>query len=108
MYDSAEYEIVSYHVRFWEYKPSVIRRAATIFARGNGYIELPTRLQKRRAIINIKNTNNQCFIICMYRAINYDKKNRNNSRDVDAKELEVFKKQFNSSAIGEEYVDVGK
>jgi hypothetical protein len=106
--DEQENDIVSYHVRFWEYRPSVIRRAATIFAKGNGYIEVPTWLQNRRAIINIKNTDNQCFIKCLYRAINYDSKNRNNNRDVDAKELEAFRKQFNCSAIGEEYVDIGK
>jgi hypothetical protein len=102
------HDIVSYHVRFWEYRPAAIRRVATVFAMGNGYIELPTWLQKRRAIINIKNTDNQCFIKCVYRAINYDKKNRNNNRDVSDKELNEFKKQLNCEAIGEEYVDIGK
>jgi hypothetical protein len=103
-----QHDIVSYHVRFWEYRPAAVRRATTVFAKGNGFIELPTWLQNRRAIINIKNTDNQCFIKCVYRAINYDKKNRNNSRDVSDQELEEFKKQLNCEAIGEEYVDIGK
>jgi hypothetical protein len=86
----------------------VIRRATSLFARGNGYIETPKWLQNRRAIINIKNTDNQCFIKCLYRAINYDKKNRNNNRDVNPEELETFKKQYNCRAIGDDYVDIGQ
>jgi hypothetical protein len=105
--DVAVHDIVSYHVRFWEYRPSVIRRATSLFARGNGYIETPKWLQNRRAIINIKNTDNQYFIKCLYRAINYDSKNRNNNRDVNHEELEAFKKQFNCRSIGDDYVDVG-
>jgi hypothetical protein len=96
--DLAVFYIVSYHVRFWEYRPSVIRKATGVFARGNGFIETPEWL---------KNTDNQCFIKCVYRAINYDKKNRNNNRDVRLEELEVFRKQFNCKAIGDDYVDVG-
>jgi hypothetical protein len=39
--DLATEDIISYHVRFWEYRPSVIRRATSIFARSNGFIETP-------------------------------------------------------------------
>jgi hypothetical protein len=34
-------DVVSYHVRFWEYMPSVIRKANSIYAKGNGFIETP-------------------------------------------------------------------
>jgi hypothetical protein len=100
-------DIVSYHVRFWEYRPSVIRKASSIYAKGNGFIETPEWLQNRKAVINIKNTDDQCFIKCLYRAINYDKKNRNNNRDVNSEELAMFRTMFNCRAITDEYVDVG-
>jgi hypothetical protein len=63
--------------------------------------------QNKKAVINIKNTDDQCFIKCLYRAINYDKKNRNNNRDVNSEELAEFRKNFNCGAITNEYVDVG-
>jgi hypothetical protein len=100
-------DVVCYHVRFWEYKPSVIRKDNSIYTKGNGFIEIPEWLKNRKAIINIKNTDDQCFIKCLYRAINYDKKNRNNNRDVNPEELAVFRKKFNCRAITDVYVDVG-
>jgi hypothetical protein len=101
-------DVTDYRVRFWEYRPSIIRKVNTVYAKGNGYIETPEWLQHRKAIINIKNTDDQCFIKCIYRAINYDKKNRNNNRDVTEEELTKFRKQFNCRAISDVYVDVGQ
>jgi hypothetical protein len=46
------------------------------------YIKTPEWLKKRKAIINIKNNDNNCFYKCIYRFFNLDKKNRNNNRDI--------------------------
>jgi hypothetical protein len=33
--------VSDYHVRFWEYKPSIVRKVNSVYAKGNGYIETP-------------------------------------------------------------------
>jgi hypothetical protein len=48
--------ITSYRIRYSEYKQSVIRKVNSVYAKGNGFIETPEWLQNRRAVINIKNT----------------------------------------------------
>jgi hypothetical protein len=45
-------DITSYRIRYWEYKPSVVRKVNSVYAKGNGYIETPEWLQNRRAVIN--------------------------------------------------------
>ncbi|MCS7318241.1 MAG: hypothetical protein NZZ41_08065, partial [Candidatus Dojkabacteria bacterium] len=94
MYDNEPDELLSLVIRFWEYRPP--------FLIARGYVETPEFLEKRKVIINIQNKDNQCFLKCIYRAINYDKKNRNNTRDVSKKDLEEFKKKINCSAINED------
>ena len=42
---------------------------------GGSYIELPTELKNKKAIINIKNEDNQCFKWVVTRALNMKKKN---------------------------------
>ena len=47
---------------------------------GSSYIELPKELKDKKAIINIKNDDNKCFIWCVLRAI-YPVKNNNERVD---------------------------
>ena len=47
---------------------------------GSSYIEIPKELKDKKAIINIKNDDNKCFIWCVLRAMNPDK---NHSERVD-------------------------
>ena len=42
---------------------------------GNSYIELPKELKAKRAIINMKNEDNKCFLWCVLRALNPTDKN---------------------------------
>jgi hypothetical protein len=70
--------ISMYHIRVWEYQPPII----SDLSKPTGYVPTPEWLQDRRAIINIKNKDDQCFIKCLYKAIFYDSKNRHNDRDV--------------------------
>jgi hypothetical protein len=65
------------------------------FNNAKGYIETPTWLKRRKAIINIKNKDDQCFIKSIYRALNYDSKNRHNNRDISNTKLQEFIKQHN-------------
>jgi hypothetical protein len=59
-----------------------------------------------RAIYNIKNKDEQCFIKCLYSAIFYDKKNRHNDRDVTEQQLEEFREKFNCSAISGDVLNI--
>ena len=43
--------------------------------RGETYIPLPKELADKKAIINIQNKDNKCFLWCVLRALNPDKKN---------------------------------
>ena len=45
--------------------------------RGSTFIPLPTRLQNKKGVINIKNEDNQCFKWCIARALNPVDKNPN-------------------------------
>ena len=59
-----------------------IRRLEIHFAnwkpiRGSTFIPLPTRLQNKKGVINIKNEDNQCFKWCIARALNPVDKNPN-------------------------------
>ena len=38
--------------------------------RGSSYIELPKELKNKKAIINMKNDDNKCFLWCVLRALN--------------------------------------
>ena len=73
-----------------------IRRLEIHFAnwkpiRGSTFIPLPTRLQNKKGVINIKNEDNQCFKWCITRALNPVDKNPNRLN----KELIEQSKSFN-------------
>jgi hypothetical protein len=104
--DTGVYDVTSCHVRFWEYRPSVIRKANSIYAKGNGFIETPEWLKNRKAVINIKNTDDQCFIKCLYRLLTMIRRTEI-IRDVNSEELAIFRKKFNCRAITDVYVDIG-
>ena len=42
---------------------------------GSSYIPLPARIKNKKAVINIKNEDNQCFKWCVARALNPVEKN---------------------------------
>jgi hypothetical protein len=63
-----------------------------------------SRIEEQSLISRIQMIN---ALLSVYRAINYDKKNRNNNRDVNPEELIEFRKKFNCRAITNEYVDIG-
>jgi hypothetical protein len=93
-----------YHIRLWEYQPAMINE----LSKPTGYVPTPEWLKDRRAIINIKNKDDQCFIKCLYRAIFNDDKNRHNDRDVTEEQLNEFKEKFNCSAILGDILDITK
>jgi hypothetical protein len=76
-----------YSVKLIPFKPN--------FNNAKGFIETLAWLKRRKAIINIKNKDDQCFIKCIHRALNYDPKNRNNARDISNNQLQEFIKQHN-------------
>lgn len=54
---------------------------------GSGFIELPKILKNNRAIINLKNTDNECFKWSILAALHYDEvfaKNKNNANDANS------------------------
>jgi hypothetical protein len=57
---------VSYKVRLVKFKDPYIR--------GTGFIPTPEWLENRKAIINIKNTDENCSYKCLYRFFNRDRK----------------------------------
>ena len=44
--------------------------------RGSSYIELPKELKDKKAIINMKNDDDKCFLWCVLRALNPVEKNK--------------------------------
>ena len=60
-------EIQRLEIHFANWKP----------IRGSTFIPLPTRLQNKKGVINIKNEDNQCFKWCIARALNPVDKNPN-------------------------------
>ncbi|MCS7317965.1 MAG: hypothetical protein NZZ41_06650 [Candidatus Dojkabacteria bacterium] len=100
MYVSSPGDLLTFVIRFWEYRPP--------FLIAKGFIKTPKWLENRKIIINIQNTDNQCFIKCLYRALNYDEKNRNNNRDVNEEELKEFKKTINCLAIEDGVINIEK
>jgi hypothetical protein len=76
---------VSFKIRLIKYAES--------FRRAKGFIPTPSWLHGRRAIINIKNDDDNCFFKCIYRHFNKDK-HRHDYRDV---KMEVVSKFFNDN-----------
>ena len=59
------YSIIKFELHTVRYKP----------LRGETYIPLPKELADKKAIINIQNKDNKCFLWCVLRALNPDEKN---------------------------------
>ena len=58
----------------WIFKKAISIRGEFLFAGkplgGSGWIPMPEKLAQKKAIINIKNTDNFCFKLCIARAKN--------------------------------------
>ena len=59
------HSIIKFELHTVRYKP----------LRGETYIPLPKELADKKAIINIQNKDNKCFLWCVLRALNPDEKN---------------------------------
>ena len=68
------HSIVKFELHTVSYKP----------LRGETYIPLPKELADKKAIINIQNKDNKCFLWCVLRALNPDK---NNPQRLDKKRI---------------------
>ena len=55
-----------------EYKPL---RGSSAYTASGSYVELPEFIKAKKAVINIKNTDTQCFKWCVTRALNPVQKN---------------------------------
>jgi hypothetical protein len=60
--------------------------------KARGYIELYPWLRRRKAVMNIRNSDEMCFWKCLYRVLNKDKWRRD-YRDVPKKKLKEFMDQ---------------
>ena len=60
------HSIIKFELHTVRYKP----------LRGETYIPLPKELADKKAIINIQNKDNNCFLWCVLRALNPDEKIR--------------------------------
>ena len=55
--------------------------------KGSSYIDLPKELKNKKAIINMKNEDNKCFLWCVLRALNLkDRDNERIDKDLKSKE----------------------
>ena len=77
--------IIRLEIHFANWKP----------IRGSTFIPLPAKLKNKKAVINIKNEDNQCFKWCIARALNPVDKNPNRL----TKELVEQSKSFNWEGI---------
>jgi hypothetical protein len=73
--------IFKYDVRLIYYEP--------FFSISKGFFPTPEWLKGRKAIINIQNTDGQCFLKCIYRHYNKDPQ-RHDYRDIPQDKLEAF------------------
>lgn len=80
-------ELISYKIRTFKYE--------TYFNTCKGFIPTPDWLKNRKAVINIRNTDNNCLIKCIYREFHIDTKNRNNSQDIPLDKVYSFFKSNN-------------
>ena len=63
--DVRVHSVIKFELHTVRYKP----------LRGESYIPLPKELADKKAIINIQNKDNKCFLWCVLRALNPDKNN---------------------------------
>ena len=90
------YSIIRLELHTVRYKP----------LKGKSYIPLPEELANKKAIINMKNSDNQCFLWCILRALNP------RDRDQERVDTELKKKKNTLTMKGIEYPvslkDLGK
>ena len=70
--------IGSHHLNIANYSP----------LKGSSYIELPSEIKKSQGLINIKNTDNECFRWCHIRHLNPQKKDPQRIKKIDKKFVE--------------------
>jgi hypothetical protein len=86
---------IAYKLRFIRYND--------LFRRARGFIPTPSWLHGRRAVINIQNEDDYCFVKCIYRYFNRDRY-RQDYRDIP---IDVVKKYFENSCIDLSMFDRG-
>lgn len=82
----------------------IIRLSVQIFQyeplRGSGFIELPKVLKNKRAIINLKNTDDECFKWSILAALHYDEvRAKNKNKANDAKSYSRWMDELNFNGI---------
>ena len=109
----AKYMIMGSDVRFHSIIVLELHTVSYKPLRGETYIPLPKELAAKKAIINVRNKDNKCFLWCVLRALNPDEKNpqrldkklmREENMDgidypVSLKDLDKFEKQNLSISI---------
>jgi hypothetical protein len=78
-------------------------RYTDVFRRARGFIPTPAWLHGRRAIINIQNEDDHCFLKCIYRYFNRDK-HRHDYRDIS---MDVVNRFFENRCINISIFDNG-
>ena len=48
--------------------------------RGSSYVDLPSYIENKKAIINVKHKDNECFILSLCSAIYHEKINKHHER----------------------------
>lgn len=77
-------------VKIYKYEP----------LKGAGYIELPRKLKNKKAIVNLKNTDDKCFKWSIIAALHYDEVYELNRKKVnDATRYEKWKDELNFDGI---------
>ena len=71
----AKYMVMGSDVRFHSIIVLELHTVSYKPLRGETYIPLPKELADKKAIINVQNKDNKCFLWCVLRAINPDEKN---------------------------------
>jgi hypothetical protein len=71
--------------RFKEVKSLTVHIDKNIPLRGSSYKDLPKFVKDKKAVINIKNTDNECFRWCILRALNPVNKNAERISDLKSK-----------------------
>ena len=62
--------------------------------RGSSYIPLPDWIMRKKAIVNIRNTDEECFLWCVLRHIHPREKN-----DIRVTDLKQYKNELNTKGI---------
>lgn len=77
-------------VKIYKYEP----------LKGSGYIELPMKLKNKKAIVNLKNADDKCFMWSIITALHYEEVYAENRKKVnDATRYEKWKDELNFDGI---------